>query len=443
MGRLSIFIERSDSVQKLCGQTKIPIEGGHELSFQWLEDERPESDNDIDEVRSIPDILLIAPDKESPNNILNKLPNECLRAIFEKSTLDIMDLVEIAHVCCRFNAVANQLFQSSHKNFNAFKYHWPLWRLEDLFRTFGPWITSISRELRVVECEMVSKYCPNIKKLTCTIESHSAIAELRSLFSRVDELYLCYENIHLHLNDWLDSETQLKKLSLVRSYLGRDLTLPSRNLQHLVELKIRGGRARMAEPFFEANPQIQVLDLGFLDNMDINVLIDHLPSISKLSIRDTSCLLNNIEYNCNIQHTQFRTLSLDIRKCDKRATSALQTIVQHNVPLENLEIEKWFNIDQLEDKFIDVIGQIKTIKYLELRSICFNDNQMIRLAQDLPNLTKLTTRNGPLQLLLTGIRKFMENAGEQFTHLYIEYPHWFEDSEEDIPMNGTELDRMA
>lgn len=83
----AIVFVHSDSTKALSKRSKIPIEHERELEVKGLKNGEVNMCDDDVEIPSIPDVLLKAP--------TNKLPVEYLRIIFEASTLDVMDLVEV------------------------------------------------------------------------------------------------------------------------------------------------------------------------------------------------------------------------------------------------------------------------------------------------------------------------------------------------------------
>lgn len=395
---------------------------------------------DDDEVQSIPDILLKAPDQESPDNILNKLPVECLRTIFEASTLNLMDLVEIANVCWLFNATAKEVFKSYYAKLQLTKM--PLWRLEYLLRTFGPLITSILNNLYDIECVMVAKYCPNIRKIYCTLLEQRTFNAMRALFTQLDVLRLHTGFLfdESHSDVLFGGDMHLEDLCLILSY-KEQLTLPNQNIPHLIQLELCYMRLNMAEPFFQANPQLRVGKfVGTKVGMDFNLFLDFLPNITELHIAgDVTGLPSHSNYDCNVQHAQLRTLKL--KNCNRNATMViLQAMVQHEVALDNLEIfVNGCDSNQAQDDFINAICQIPTIKCMSLRNFYFNNGHMIRLARESPNLNKLHIQSLPCQVPLNGIRKFMDKAGEQLADVVVDYV--CEDRTK--PFNGAKLEHMS
>lgn len=263
-------------------------------------------------VPSIPDTLLPAPDQESPDNILNRLPVHCLRTIFELSISHIMDLVEIANVCLQFNAVAIQIFKTEfHKSMSTDIDEWGdllLWQYEEIFRTFGSSVTCTGSWLSETESGLVQKYCPIIKEHNYDSSQPQMVRELRTFFSRLEVLFIRCSEDTSDLGDTFVGDMQLKKLHIFSDRFAK-VMLPNRNFIHLIELDLSGVKLNLIEPFYQANQQLQVVKLGDVRiDIDINVIIDSLPNLTTLDLSDIRGLSNSANYNCNVQHTQLRTL---------------------------------------------------------------------------------------------------------------------------------------
>lgn len=511
-----IIFVHSESTKRLSAQTYVPIAGGGKLKVvvsHYLKSNSEEVDDEVI-LPSIPDILLKAPEQQSPSNIVNRLPDDCLRTIFEASASNIMDLGKIANVCRRFHGIANKIFHTKHKSINdaTFNELKDLYRKEYFFRTFGSSVKSITGfyGLNEIEFGMVAKYCTNIKELECvwTSSEERSFDELRTIFARLEVLTIEFDNIDIRLGDWFDGEMKLKKLSLRSQYEpsedecsmesgGEDeehedeerqdvpdirfrrsrysdessmesgsedeeredeerqvershnedkpFVLPNRSLSPVVDLTFHNMKLPMAEPFFRANPQLQVLNLiSSKVALDFNVLIDCLPNLTELVLDNATKLFNHANYSCNVQHTKLRTLTINPEDVNlAEAMVVLPAIVQHKIPLENLTIHcDCYECRRCDDDFINAICQITTIKCLDFEYISFkDDNQMIRLADELPNLTKLTICIDPRFLTLGGILTFMEKAGEHFNHLHVKY--WYDVADKTETFDETELERMS
>lgn len=455
----TIIFEHSDSTKQLSEQTTFTCGDGWKMKVKWLGYELIKLK--FRKGKRIAAELLSAPDQDSPEHILNKLPDELLRTIFE--TLTLMDLVEIANVCSRFNAIARLIFQTKYAqqlNNKTILYSYPIWRVENLFRTFGSLITSFAERLNNIECGMAMKYCSRIKELQCTVFEQATLDKLRTLFTRLDVFYMEFETeCNLHFEDWFNGDMQLKKLTLL-PYNDYDdenvsVTLPNQNIPQLICLKVYRMALHMAESFFRANSQIQVLNLTHLSTIDLtlNALMDSLPNLTKLGICESlaDCLDNSdtpVHYKCNVQHTHFRTLKIKFPEDSWTDGSCkymriMQQFVQHKVPLENIILD---NTDahpslKLASDFVNVIGQIPTIKCIGFGNCVFDADQMTRLVRELPNLTKLTIRTSSQDLNLRGMRQFMEAADERLTDLHVVYMH--NEYLEPKSFNGAELERMS
>lgn len=413
-------------------------------------------------VESVHDALLSTPSQDSDNHILNKLPDHCLLTIFGASPITVRDLTEIANVCHRFHAIAITVFRTKHSQIDVLQLQIipvALWRQMSLFRTFGPLITSFAGQLNDFQCRMAIKYCPHIKELSCRLSERPSFNMLPMLSKQLETLYLDFDELKLHFKDWFNGDSQLKRLML--KSIGGDeisLSLPNQNIPQLIELGFHRINVRKAERFFCANPQIQVLKLMRLTEVDLtlNNVLDSLPNLAKLvlceSVADSPVdhMPIPVTYDCNIQHTQLRTLKIRILERSMSYDSSFeyikicQQMVQHNVPLENLTLD----IPQdhsfvLANNFIDIVRQMPTIKSMDIRNFVFNADEMIRLVRELPNLTKLTIGTNPFDLNLRGFREFLEQADERLTDFHLIYVHPLFMRQKPKSFDGTELKLVA
>lgn len=444
-------------MMRLFEEDTVPYGYGHELSVKFVKyDARAFNPND-NAFQTMPDILLTtAPDQKSPDNIVNILPDDCLRTIFEAFASNIIELVDIANVCYRFNVVAKEIVKSkyTHCDFtNAL--NMPLWRKINLFRTFGHLIKSLCMGRNDVGCgEVITKYCTSIKELECSFDETRTLDELETVMLRLDVLKMNYladpENLD-DLEDDLDNSYDLydsdDPIRVMEFDVGERLkclgissncmkiALPNPNLSQLVELYLNSISLRMADRFFHAIPQLQVLKLGkdVSIDMNINAFLDLLPSVAELHIDETNFVqtIDN-RYDCKRQHTLLRTIK--IWGSEFGSAEILEAIVGHKVPLENLTLN---GCTRMAIKFLGLIGKIPTIKCLELDHFVLEDNQIIQLVRETPNLTKLVIKT--ITVILSDIEKYMKNASQQLTHVHGVATVY----DDDESLNGSELERMS
>lgn len=418
LSRRLIVLELSELTRQLARQRTI-IVCGQELDIEWIHLELNMECHEND-VRPMAAILLQAPSHESPYNILNALPDECLRTIFETFPLNIMDFVDIADVCTRFKTIAKQVVSTRYKILDMrLIVQLPIWRQRSFFRIFGSSIESLKfGNHSSFVCGMIAEFCSKLTELECVINESRSVEELRTISKQLHVLDIDFQHIgSLDLSNWFDGDNQLKALRLC----GSDVVLPNREMPHLVKLSVPNVDG--IEAFCRANQQIQVLHvLSDPVGLDLNLLLDSFPNITELHLTRSLESINYLNYDCSVQHTRLRTLSLKIVGSDSvyfTATSTLKMFIQHEVPLESLTISAC-EAGQYGVDFGDVVCQIMTLNRLNLGASCSRD-QMIRIARDM-NLTELTFHiiledNGTLDSII----ECMQQASARLTHFKVEY----------------------
>lgn len=363
--------------------------------------------------RIVSNSLSTPPDPDSPENILNKLYDDCLHTIFSSSTLDISDLVQIANVCQRFNCIAKEVFKVKHKNFDEIVI--PLdGPFEDILRAFGESINNFgSAELNDIQCELIAKYCPNIKKLKCTISEQHTIDGLRELIVRLDNLHITLGKAFMSIKEWSGADIQLKSLLIKRK--SSYLRLPKGNLPKLFDLNLGLVQLGESELLLRENPQLEKLSMW----------IWHEDTIWP------------IDYSCFGSLQNLRSLDIKQDRDIIEAMEVLKTISEYDIRLEHLAA--LLPCSKINEHF-KYIGQIKSLKTLDLRYIDFTE-AVARLVQNLPNLVDLNISSFENKNGFKDIRAFVENAGGSLQILTYSYEIWVVTAENNIP-DETEFERM-
>lgn len=160
-----ITFEKSDATDSLKKQRTIRI--GNELLIpKWTNDYHFTYLHRINSA--------IVPDSKSPQNMLNVLNDDCLRAIFRK--LREFDSCAVGRVCHRFQdvllSVIPKHIQITEEICN------PLWKLDEYLRTFGECIKTaniITSECSDITVGFLSKYCKNLIELNATTKFESTM----------------------------------------------------------------------------------------------------------------------------------------------------------------------------------------------------------------------------------------------------------------------------
>lgn len=354
--------------------------------------------------------LLDPPDFDAPDNILNKLNDDCLRSIFESSNLDHMDLWQLARVCHRFYDIAKPVFGVKYKNFEEFsmEIESAQWSFGELVCLFGSKIKSFGwSELNDIQCQLAAKHCPNVKKLICNISDQETIDGIRDFVVRLEKFYVTFSNAPMCMHDWFGTDTKLRRL-IIQHYGDNYLRLPRGNLPALTELILTEVRLSGNEQFFRDNPQLQKLSLGLW-------FMSEWP----------------FDFTCFGALKNLRSLTL-LQSTDYTATTTMiHAFADLNIPLEDLCIS--FRQADTNQYFLNAISRIKSIKSLLVRFLRFDDNdqQAIRIAQNLPNLTVLSLSTEFHANALSGIKRLMDNAGEKLKKIHVYYdvvPRMFDDT---------------
>lgn len=238
-------------------------------------------------------LLLDPPEPHSPENILNKLNDNCLHVIFSTTNLDVWDLVEIAGVCRIFNSIATDVFKAKHTHFDGhqgetIKSDWPF---EQLLETFGSSIESFGTiALNDEECGQVAEYCPNIKELKCRILEQETIDDYRDLFVRLKRLTICFRNGSPNMTDWFGVDIQWESFTL--HHYSYNVRLPLGNLPKLREFDFNVSVLHGNEVFFRENPQLEHISMSACYNYGSSIDYSFFSSLPNLRTLDLTKVKN-------------------------------------------------------------------------------------------------------------------------------------------------------
>lgn len=362
-------------------------------------------------------LSLAAPAQDSPSHILNSLNDDCLRELFESPVLGMLDLWSIANVCRRFHPIATKVFETKYKNFENFPTEiiYSNWPFAEFLQTFGAFIEGFGPvRLNDEECVLASEHCTNLKYLKCMIREQDSVDRLHRLFGRLEKLEILMRSSVMSLLDCFDETVQLKSLTVTYpdAFRSFHMKLPKRNLPALTELNICYAISGN-EDFFSHNPQLQKLSLI------------------------TRTIGRYFDYGCFSSLRNLRTLQVyDINE-DDDTIRLLSTIVDQNIPLEQLLIDYY---DYGTDAHLIRIGQIRTIKQLSIKSLRFNEHA-IRLAENLSDLEAVEFWSHSHEFGISGLRAFMEKASDSLTK--VKYVYRLKREDCDAPPDEFEFNRMA
>lgn len=198
---------------------------------------------------------------ETPN-ILDVLNNDCLWAMLEH--LDLVDLSEVASTCKQLNSLVTRIFNNRGFDYAGLD-NKPLQRIETFFRLFGPYLSSIDankfRSQQVV-LGMISKYCKNVKALSCTVCCQKTLAEITPILWQIKSFeILCGSEIVFRFGKIFNATSPIEQLKLDHSGA---IALPRTKLSKLTDLKLCSTYfpdEKGVSNFFQLNKQLKKLHL--------------------------------------------------------------------------------------------------------------------------------------------------------------------------------------
>lgn len=352
-------------------------------------------DSDISE-------LTTPPHPNSLDKILNKLNDDCLLELFASPNFDILDLLQFANVCTRFNGLAIQVFKDEYQNFQRTKIdpYDPNWPLEEICRTFGESIISFGYNgLDDQELKLAQKYCPNIKKIICLVREQETVEEIRDLITRLDTLIIRSAVECVSLESWVGADIKLKELDITRH--SHILNLPKGNLPELKALYLSCVDIDGNERLFRDNPQIEELSLRLWQECE-----------------------QPFDFTCFAVLQNVRVLDIYHLYGVQELQNVLKAVVDYTIPLEELSIA----LDHLTPESYSIyVSQIKTLKVLHIGYIRSNE-RIIQLATDLPNLEELEIKADSYKA--SDIWKLLENAGDRLKNILLIHEICMEDLNE-------------
>lgn len=360
-----IGLMRTAKSDALKSQSQIEI-AGEKLPIEWI------SDTPVAvAVPGLADSLQSPPNHQSPENILNRLTDGCLRTIFASSLLSLDDLCSAGSVCRRFNTIATQVFAAKYGD----QAKYPeclqsdaLWKMEEFFR-IAPNASidylDFDRRNAAPITGMIVKYCRNVKKLQFNCAHEQSILELQPMFDDLTHLTLWYARHDL--TDTFTSNASLEYLKV--SGMTAPFRLPNVHLPRLTKLELYYAAAAETSivEFLRLNPQLKSLAI---DNLGLERALTHLPNLEELHVvsrveSSDDIDLSRFEFAAFGQLKQLKTLT--IRGCTEVMSLLLRALFHAQVPLECLvldmsEVDKVYLMTRL-------IGQLNAVKCLKIAHI--------------------------------------------------------------------------
>lgn len=412
--KYQLVFKRAPSIDALKQIETIEIEG-NKWKIRWSGDIY---DHHTRPLGVYAPSLNTPPAQSSPNNILNALNNDCLRAIFEQDGLPIEDLCSLACTSQRLNSFGIEAFKRKHK-MEPKKFVEKLadgaaiWQWEDYLSVFGKTVESINtkqnRNTNIL-IHLIEKYCPNITDLTCELNFRTNVEDLCSLFSRLDTL-----NVSLSQGIPFDSlipstaDCKLKKLT-IRSTSQK---LTPKHLPNLIELNLICAHLQQesADAFFALNPQLKRLQIGkslqALVSSSILSGLRNLPQLQQLKLfgswaGDESAVVLSDVYDVlrGMRHLKQLTIGNNTIRSKSALQSMVRAIVEEQLPLEHFSLTAKAELSNIQD-----IGDIKTITSLHFCTSWLRDDEFIEIVESLPHLVDVQINSANITIL--GVRRFL------------------------------------
>lgn len=405
--RYRVYFKRSIYIDRLKKERKLRVKDNFTISIRWLFDNNSWTNytrwHSLNRESTPASSLMLAPDADSPTNIINALNDDCIRLIFETCVNDSVGLTELATVCTRFQAIALQLFKTKYwKNLHFIRMHCtpyfskdncPLPLVEDFYRIFGESMIAIDFQL-ARSCDIVNgivlKYCPKLEYFGCFLFDQQSCEEdhIRLLAHRVKHLSICSWHCPqgpINLTNMLGLCTHLEKLTID----GAE-SMPPTRLPKLIDLRLQ--RVQFTDidhikMFFALNTQLELLQLDRTrSTIGVEHILRFLPNLRSLNIlhyplSEFKCG----DIDCFGRLRKLRALQI---VADSRTTrNILDALNRHGIELDKLHIQ---HFDDDVD-VVETVCQSKSLEYL----VAFSkkgEQDLRRYVQELPKLVEFKVK---------------------------------------------------
>lgn len=351
------------------------------------------------------DKLLLQPEAEkSPKNILNLLNDDCFCSILTR--LSLSDLFSVSKTCKRLHQISKSVFQLKYK-----KQHIALCDLvqngnsiadiEYLISNFGSSITSIGGNgLNDRLCDgdgnkiigLIDQHCKNLKSLSidASLMRNVPIANFRQMYGRLEALvidgFFCGAIVVLNY---------CHKLKVLQ-WNGNALDLRLVSLPRLLEINMPLTGHVGRNEFLRRHPHIERFTMQeqvgrncihFYDDF----IVDYLPNLCECKISDKMYTFQGETISMLRKMRNLKSVSINFN--GKPFGREMQIFCKMNIPIEKLQLV----YGHIDDNAIGYICEMKTITRLcFIKCVGFNENVLIRLVQNLPNLQSIVDASGAL-----------------------------------------------
>lgn len=378
------------------------------------------------------------------NDFLN-LNEDCLREILERPEINLLDLAELCDLGSRFKRLAIKLFRRKLPVNKAFFNYVELWRVEKVFRIFGPLMRSIDlSELRTDDGDIVlnlmARYCVRITSLGCSVHYSSTLHALQHLTIQMSNLTI--KGKRDVLVELFDSRIwRHYRLRRLHCICEEQIILPRMRFPRLVTVIFSNMVVlpQYAAAFFDLNPQLvirsQSISPVFFDT-DIALYKPNLREFNGYElVMDTDHHDGYLE-GLYIYWISVRRLGVTITTADDTKIELILTSLQQtpNYTLTFTFVygwkESWTNLMCAVTSAITII--IKTNGPASVSDSC-----LMQLVQHFRNIELMWYNNFPLN----GIYNALNNPKNTLKYARFECSLWWE-APQDAPIDAELLNAI-
>lgn len=253
--------------------------------------------------------------ENSPDNILNALNDDCLRAIFGKINR-LADIVSISHVCKRFKQIGEDVFpwtiRRSRVRLNSLSpkgARVTSLQIENFLRAWGSSVLSL--EVKKMSgsntlLKLMNNNCPNLTHLRIINVNdirESTVTKIQPLLAKLKQLEIDLSEVREFppFYELISTCTQLETLEINNSSA---LPLPMMTFANLINFKMNASY-RMIGEFLLLNPQLQSLDVAYSQGLG-QFIESNLLSLQKINLSTYSDEMseNDSFHFRNLKHLQ-------------------------------------------------------------------------------------------------------------------------------------------
>lgn len=224
--------------------------------------------------------LLLPPEPNSSQQMLNSLNDDCLLEILLKDNIGAKDLLNIATTCSRLQSIAIRAFRAKYSEGLDFDTtFWTLQKIEQYFEVFGASCKAVNmlwKKSQDIILKLIEQHCTELAQIRFGGPILYNPIATKSLFSKVPIIIFEQSDTHDYLT-FLDSNCELEQLICSKCIVK----LPAQRFEKLIHLRMENCEFDdiQLQRFRELNPQLlQVVatrfpgephPLGYIINMDI------------------------------------------------------------------------------------------------------------------------------------------------------------------------------